>query len=82
MNIVTQKQDGYQSKPDPSCFLILQSLFCLDITLGSQKLCTENCAACGSADSVVGKSHKLVIIDAVLTDTAYRNAHAVLIIYI
>ena len=40
------------------------------------------CAACGSADSVVGKSHKLVIVDAVLTDTAYRNAHAVLIIYI
>ena len=80
MDIVTQKQDGYQSKPDPSCFPILQSLFCLDITLGSQKLCTENCAACCAADGVVGKSYELVIVDAVLTDTAYGNTHAVLII--
>ena len=53
MDIVTAKNrmDASLNRLHPDS--IFYKFILPDITLGSQKLCTENCAACGSADSVV-----------------------------
>ena len=54
-------------------------LFCLNISLCLQSLCTENSSACSTSDCIVGKSYKFPVIHSILTETSYRYSHTMLI---
>ena len=56
------------------------SLFRLDISLCSQKLCTQYRTAGCAAQCVVGETYKLPIVNFVFSQTANRYAHALLIV--
>ena len=57
-------------------------LFCLDITLGCQRLSTEHCSARRASHCIVGQTDEFVVIDAVFPQTSDRNAHAILVVHI
>ena len=59
---------------------MLNLLFCLNVTLCFQSLCTEYGSACCTADRVVRQTDELPVVNGVLSQTADGNAHAVLIV--
>ena len=59
---------------------MLNLLFCLNVTLCFQSLCTEYGSACCTADRVVGQTDELPVVNGILSQTADGNAHAVLIV--
>ena len=46
-----------------------------DIAFSVKKLCDQNCAACGTAQSIVRETDELIVVHGVLAQTTDRHAH-------
>ena len=58
------------------------ALFSLNISLGRQKLCTQNGSACRASQRVMGQSNEFPVVNRIFSQPAYGNSHSLLIIHI